>query len=1692
MIRNLDDKFDWSKKSDDILVENMVRANTITIGCVHENLGNAVKASADACILNGGNVKEAALVAAESAVQHFFWKEWVKNAKHSAKAGIKVYEEIIRTGPTRWCGTELQLKSTRGLKKDQLVERCGQAAGAASLKAVASDGLAARAAGTAAAEASRYLKSNDINPHEAGATAALRFLGLSDVNNHDKKIKKIPTLFTCASELAAVAALKALHAIEYRGHVAMANENRIDREGSWIINVLPPRGHLRSVQKVTPKLRKGFAHKKKLHWSEVRIWKKGRLNWANIITKNHPDGVHECFHSNGEWAKIIGEAVSSAISKIGLSLIGSYTSDSEWKKMSKMQLCNDSTRIIEDIGKEKTPPWFKWNVPFPPWKTRTKKWKTLAIILSKIAASTATTVVQTIGVDHLTAASIQSFAIAKALASFGAPQIIIALEASRAQLRMNAPITQISMDVAEICGLHALSLGKSPDEASRAAWFGFRNTKLATMYGAVTRVQAIIRKVLEQKQSLKLHEAATAIQALRKGRAERLWFQFKFEFACNDPTIAKNKVKNQIIERHFMAQKIQSHGRCFLTRKKYLRKKNFAVTTQSLIRGYLGRIKAKRKASQQELQKEERMLLEELRKLEYEGELERQVIVIQSYVRRWQAIEILSQRKIERVEVQRFAHSASILASRIAWSAAKASKRAQKKAQNAMLTSMLPVNAWRRREIVCHIKLAKEESNEKRIKNELKRKVGEWITKQSVRKSFNLDVKVYVLLLIGASLSTFFSIRPQKLYNVNEGLRQNFRDKPFFFPNQPEVKKTFDDIETISDLWEFFDDVIIDGLFATKNLDERTSISTSMNGWVGLWGVRIRQIREREKNLGVVSSSILGRVYDTFDVVSGFGRIGGNERFGVCEDGVSQTNATCVVKNNPATSLPYKWSAKYVTKKVMAVPPAAVVDESLENMLESYNSKVNENFGGSELVSLETASKKCTNNLDCINSSCVSGFCTNSCKSSAECASNVVGSIPSTCLGDLSKNLLDGFCSNSPQTMCKSASDCNIVANTCLDQREAEALNTIPGSVTSKENWCPEITPDESTSLLQNTVTVCATDDDCSLNASNIVCRQVVQSASCISPANSSTTTCEEIFERNGKLFTFCLVSSGCIYSNEIELPKKCTKPSCRNDSDCGTKGICVGYLKDNKTGKETAGICRSKCEEVPTFGYCIPSCKTDSDCNTLDVHEVMKTKLPMVCANYVAPTDTVLGNCFVNGVMTAAKCTDNFDCPGGTCTGYKKAVIELSGKCQLKPKKGCPCINPWALQDIIGDQREDSGLITESVRSISGDKYSIYDYGESGCFEYDKFKNPKCIDTKTGIPIENRPSYCNSRWCYVDSLNCNADTTTSIYFPNVKIMTTNSRQWQRLHFSYDTCVQPNKFEKEKKYCNEKEVLLINSEDDHSEVNCRYIYRHELITKAPMVTMKAGTYSGSGYVRTLSYRMGKEVARKDLEMMKIDFIDTKTRAIFVKMMLYNASFNRIASVKIVFEINVNLISIGFVDSFYFTLRLICRSIRKSFIDVFCKKRRKKIGMRLIFRKLKFWEKRSQALTSFPFLTEIQLEGFIRADSELMEMIDGNSTNEAKRLFHLWKPLYLPNDFARKRHDDLQGGRESGALEITSKRDDLQMMLVEKAMEDEKKKFRYEIDDIIQQFVTLKNGVESSSNRSEFFIHELGLLSISKD
>eukprot|EP00941_MAST-03F_sp_MAST-3F-sp1_P001890 g1890.t1 len=407
--------------------------------------------------------------------------------------------------------------------------------------------------------------------------------------------------------------------------------------------------------------------------------------------------------------------------------------------------------------------------------------------------------------------------------------------------------------------------------------------------------------------------------------------------------------------------------------------------------------------------------------------------------------------------------------------------------------------------------------------------------------------------------------------------------------------------------------------------------------------------------------------------------------------------------------------------------------------------------------------------------------------------------------------------------------------------------------------------------------------------------------------------------------------------------PKEESNPSlCKEHTDC-VLGSCIGgycnkLCYSNSECQSTGigavpAICFGQKETNP--GFCQPTCRSRADCMDINILHSLGHK-DFTCFGYTPPKGENVGFCVtIDGTTTANQCALATDCPNSsdTCPDGREASAENLGVCIVNPAVECRCINPWEALSYSGVDRRYVYKRTECVVSTPYPYemdpgisvcYSVYNYGAQGCFPYDLASNPLCVNLVTGVPILNRPKWCDLEWCYIDVTKCNVageinHIHQSRYFPNY-IFTPNlpGSQSQNLHYSYSVCGGFDDFEKSATIyeLNEKSAkteLVVKSArkstdcrekvySHDSSVECRYEWKSSTESGAIDTSGRYSSYDPSGFFETIMYSDGKDTALEITSGLQANFIRLESRAIYFKIILYNPSFSKFSSVKFWFEI----------------------------------------------------------------------------------------------------------------------------------------------------------------------------------------------
>ena len=115
-----------------------------------------------------------------------------------------------------------------------------------------------------------------------------------------------------------------------------------------------------------------------------------------------------------------------------------------------------------------------------------------------------------------------------------------------------------------------------------------------------------------------------------------------------------------------------------------------------------------------------------------------------------------------------------------------------------------------------------------------------------------------------------------------------------------------------------------------------------------------------------------------------------------------------------------------------------------------------------------------------------------------------------------------------------------------------------------------------------------------------------------------------------------------------------------------------------------------------------------------------------------------------------------------------------------------CPCIDPWAHGlKLNGNAPQAVVAGCEIKRSDSGACFPM-SYGSTGCDSHSATADAECM-----VTTSEAPTWCSSRWCYVDATNCFRPSQSSIYFADARLPASILTNWtgsNQLTFSYETC----------------------------------------------------------------------------------------------------------------------------------------------------------------------------------------------------------------------------------------------------------------------------------------------------------------
>ena len=103
-----------------------------------------------------------------------------------------------------------------------------------------------------------------------------------------------------------------------------------------------------------------------------------------------------------------------------------------------------------------------------------------------------------------------------------------------------------------------------------------------------------------------------------------------------------------------------------------------------------------------------------------------------------------------------------------------------------------------------------------------------------------------------------------------------------------------------------------------------------------------------------------------------------------------------------------------------------------------------------------------------------------------------------------------------------------------------------------------------------------------------------------------------------------------------------------------------------------------------------------------------------------------------------------------------------------------CPCIDPW--------DSSNAHLLCRTLNK-NGDCYTV-DFGADSCQTFDKIENTTGCAKSDG---NQKPDWCQRRWCYVDPENCQKPNSASSFFGQKS----NNTQY----YSYETCGNLNSYD---------------------------------------------------------------------------------------------------------------------------------------------------------------------------------------------------------------------------------------------------------------------------------------------------------
>lgn len=134
-------------------------------------------------------------------------------------------------------------------------------------------------------------------------------------------------------------------------------------------------------------------------------------------------------------------------------------------------------------------------------------------------------------------------------------------------------------------------------------------------------------------------------------------------------------------------------------------------------------------------------------------------------------------------------------------------------------------------------------------------------------------------------------------------------------------------------------------------------------------------------------------------------------------------------------------------------------------------------------------------------------------------------------------------------------------------------------------------------------------------------------------------------------------------------------------------------------------------------------------------------------------------------------------------------AVALLSSWPQGGVAPACPCVDPFALGLLLNNNTPRASIDGCDIERSSDRRCYSFTYGAGRCAAHDEKIDPACN--------ADPPTWCTSKWCYVDPLNCNRPFEYSTYFKSARLPTqeassgapaSSSPASTRLAMSYQTC----------------------------------------------------------------------------------------------------------------------------------------------------------------------------------------------------------------------------------------------------------------------------------------------------------------